>query len=140
MQRIEGRIMTGTASGTGRGEITPIYKESAPVDFDPFLARELEATAPATEAQREIWAAASLGEQASLAYNENICLELEGPLDTARLASALTELVQRHASLRASFGPDGEMLCVASSIPLDTRVLDLEDGGPKLAVLRRYEV
>ncbi|HEX7029123.1 MAG TPA: amino acid adenylation domain-containing protein [Gammaproteobacteria bacterium] len=134
--------MTGIVRENAREEITPIYKESAsaPVDFDPFAAPDLEATAPATESQREIWAAASLSDEASCAYNENICLQLEGELDVPRLAVALAELVRRHESLRASFGPDGEMLCIARDIPLDTELVDLAATGGNLDVLRRFEV
>ena len=44
------------------------------VDYDPFADAPLARVVPATESQREIWLAASLGACASLAYNESITL------------------------------------------------------------------
>lgn len=134
--------MTSPIHETAKGGNTPIYNvsDAAPVDFDPFAAPDLEATVTATESQREIWAAASLGVEASLAYNENICVELKGVLDTARLAGALNALARRHDSLRAAFGPDGQALCIARDIPLDTSVVDLAESGEDLESFRAREV
>lgn len=125
----------------------PIYKESpqlaadsAPVDFDPFAdAPDLLDTAPSTEPQREIWAAASLGRDAACAYNESICLTLEGECDTGALQSALRDLVARHEVLRVSFSPDGQTLCLAEQIPLDLSVVDIE-ADEQLQQLREHEV
>lgn len=119
--------------------INNVSRESSdPVDFDPFAgAPELVATAPSTEPQREIWAAAALNEEAACAYNESICLFLDGRLDAAALGRALHALAQRHESLRASFGPDGASLCIAREIPLDLEVVEATDG---LDVLREREV
>jgi hypothetical protein len=84
----------------------------AAVDYDPFASPALARVVPSTEAQREIWLAAKLGEDASLAYNEAVALHLRGTLDRAALAQALQDLVDRHDALRATFGPDGETFCV----------------------------
>ncbi|GAA3923150.1 hypothetical protein GCM10022229_16250 [Luteimonas lutimaris] len=91
------------------------------MDYDPFAGGELLRVVPTTEPQREVWLADRLGEDASLAFNESVSLRLRGTLDAAALESALLELVNRHDVLRASFGPDGETLCV------------LEDAGFALA-------
>ncbi|HEX7031237.1 MAG TPA: condensation domain-containing protein, partial [Gammaproteobacteria bacterium] len=122
----------------------PIYKESnassRPVDFDPFAdAPELVATAPATEPQQEIWAAASLGREASCAYNESLAITLDGELAIDALRAALRTLVARHESLRASFGPDGHEICIARDIPLDLDVIDAH-GAAGMAALREREV
>ena len=45
-----------------------------------------EHIAPSTEPQREVWLAARLGPEASLAYNESVSLHLRGELDVARAA------------------------------------------------------
>ena len=82
------------------------------VDYDPFAGGELLRVVPTTEPQREVWLADQLGQDASLAFNESVSLRLRGTLDGTALESALQELVRRHDSLRASFGPDGETLCV----------------------------
>ena len=83
-----------------------------PVDaaFDPFSDGALAAVAPATAPQREVVLASRLGDDVSLAFNEVVSLRLRGPLDEAALGAALTALVHRHESLRATFSPDVEVL------------------------------
>ncbi|MFJ3794141.1 amino acid adenylation domain-containing protein [Kitasatospora sp. NPDC090091] len=65
---------------------------------------------PATSAQRRIWLVERLTPGTS-AYHLPFALELDGPLDTAALTAALTELVHRHESLRTCFEQaDGELI------------------------------
>ncbi len=40
---------------------------------------------PLTEAQREVWLATRMGDDASCAFNESVSIRFEGPLDAARL-------------------------------------------------------
>lgn len=115
------------------------------VDFDPFAGGELFACVPATESQKEIWIAVQMGDDANCAYNESMCLRLQGNLDIESLRFSIQELVQRHEALRTTFSPDGSTLCIASSVKLDIPALDLSivddrDRESKLAHLRRQEV
>ncbi|MBE9093174.1 amino acid adenylation domain-containing protein [Tychonema sp. LEGE 07203] len=115
------------------------------VDFDPFAGGELFACVPATESQKEIWIAVQMGDEANCAYNESMCLRLQGNLDVESLRFSIQELVQRHEALRATFSPDGSTLCIASAIALDIPTIDLSilddrDRESKLAYLRREEV
>ncbi|MEG4345416.1 amino acid adenylation domain-containing protein [Microcoleus sp. A003_D6] len=115
------------------------------VDFDPFAGGELFACVPATEAQKEIWIAVQMGDEANCAYNESMCLRLQGNLDIESLRFSIHELVQRHEALRTTFSPDGSTLCIASSIEIDIPLIDLSilddrDRESKLAYLRRQEV
>ncbi|MFJ5679587.1 amino acid adenylation domain-containing protein [Streptomyces sp. NPDC093097] len=65
---------------------------------------------PATSAQRRIWLVERLVPGTS-AYHLPFALHLDGPLDTAALAAALTAVVHRHESLRTSFEQvDGELV------------------------------
>ncbi len=95
------------------------------VDYDPFGTGMLARVAPSTEPQREIWLAANLGTDASLAYNESITLRLRGALDLDALAGALQDIVDRHDALRAGFGPDGETFCVFDGVSLGLPLTDL---------------
>src|SRR5690606_19567501 len=113
----EGRGLNGMADGRGRNV--------SAVDYDPFAGGALARVVPTTEPQRELWLAAQLGEDASLAYNESVSLQLRGPLDVARLERALQFVVDRHDALHASFGPDGETFCVIERQPLQLPVEDL---------------
>ncbi|MBL8957289.1 MAG: amino acid adenylation domain-containing protein, partial [Myxococcaceae bacterium] len=94
-------------------------------NFDPFAGPALVAGAPTTESQREIWASSQLGPDANLAYNESVSVTLEGPLDVARLESALRQLVQRHEVLRSTFSHDGLTLIVAASADIALAQVDL---------------
>src|SRR5690606_26371854 len=80
---------------------------------------------PTTEPQREVWLASQLGDDASLAYNESVSLQLRGELDAGRLQRALQAVVARHDALRAGFGPDGETFCVLEPSPLLLPLTDL---------------
>lgn len=122
---------------------TDLQPKLIAVNFDPFAGGELFACVPATESQKEIWIAVQMGDEANCAYNESMCLRLQGNLDVESLRFSIQELVQRHESLRTTFSPDGSTLYIASSIEIDIPVLDLSilgDRESKLADLRRQEV
>ncbi len=94
------------------------------VEFNPFAEGELLLTAPATEAQQEIWTSAKMGDGANCAYNESQSLRLRGALDRHALHAALQSLVQRHEALRTTFSPDGTSLCIVASLNLEISELD----------------
>ncbi|MFC3715269.1 amino acid adenylation domain-containing protein [Luteimonas soli] len=95
------------------------------VDYDPFAGGELARVVASTEPQREIWLADQLGSDASLSFNLSVSLRLNGSLDRDALARALQSLVDRHESLRASFDPQGERLCIRKPLPFALVVADL---------------
>jgi len=102
-----------------------MLKDSQAVDYDPFADGALERVVPTSEAQREVWLAAQLATEASLAYNESVSLRLRGDLDAQALGAALRQLIARHEALRATFGPDGESFCVQEPQPPALRQTDL---------------
>ncbi len=99
------------------------------VDYDPFAEVALARVVPTTEPQREIWLAAKLEPEASLAYNESVSLRLSGELDVAALKAALQQLTDRHEALRASLSADGEELHIAATLELPCPVRDLTSLG-----------
>ena len=119
----EGRRMTMAVSQQRRS-----LAQDA-VDYDPFAGGELLRVVPTTEPQREVWLADQLGNDASLAFNESVSLRLRGALDVDALQAALHALVERHDVLRASFGPDGETLCVLRSAGFALQRFDLASLG-----------
>ena len=113
--------------------------------FDPFAGPAIEATAPSTESQREIWTAAHLGSSASLAYNESVSLELHGPVDVIALAAALQAAVARHDALRTTISADGTTLTVAPPgpcpLPLhDWSMLAPDEARERLRQLTEAEI
>ncbi|HEY9132089.1 MAG TPA: amino acid adenylation domain-containing protein [Dyella sp.] len=95
------------------------------VDYDPFADAPLARVAATTEPQREIWLAAQLEREASLAYNESISLRLRGPLDVDALRRAVQGLVDRHESLRATLSRNGEEMHIAARLDVDCAFSDL---------------
>jgi amino acid adenylation domain-containing protein len=82
-------------------------------------------TVPSTEAQREVWLAARFVGNNSVAYNEGLGLNLNGPLDEEALHSALQTLLDRHESLRAHFSRDGRSMIIQPTLELVLAVHDV---------------
>jgi len=83
-----------------------------------------EESAPLTEPQVEILAAAQLGDEASCAFNESVSIALDGALDVAALGAAMNAVVARHQALRGRIDRDGERMRFASSLVLDVALAD----------------
>lgn len=115
-----------------------------PVDFDPFAEGELVDAAPATAAQREIWVACQMGDDATLAYNESITITCRGRFDAGAMRAAIEALPGRHEALRSTLSDDGKSLCVAATTPVPIESIDLgalpaPEREAKLAGLVRRE-
>jgi amino acid adenylation domain-containing protein len=74
---------------------------------------------PVTEAQRQLWIASQLGDDANQAYVESAAIRLHGALDEAALRGALQDLVDRHDALRTTFSPDGDAQLVHATWKVD---------------------
>ena len=81
-----------------------------------------------TESQREIWMTHQLGDLPAASFNESVSMRIAGPLNTAALAAALTDLVTRHDALRARFTPDGTSFTVTPPTDITPTLHDL--SGP----------
>ncbi|HVJ46283.1 MAG TPA: amino acid adenylation domain-containing protein, partial [Luteolibacter sp.] len=66
-------------------------------------------TAPTTEAQREIFHAVQMGDDANCSFNESNVIRLDGPLDAHAFKAALGDLIIRHPALRSTFSEDGSL-------------------------------
>jgi amino acid adenylation domain-containing protein len=82
------------------------------VNYNPFVHNDESQTYLTTNAQQELWASIMLDENATLCYNECLCLEMTGDLNTQYLEKAFTEIVKRHAALRSVFSKDGKSFIV----------------------------
>ena len=79
---------------------------------------------PLTQAQRELWFAAQISDQASCAYHECRLLRLRGVLSPDALVAALRKLVNRHEALRTTFAPEGDFQQVRPALELEVPLLD----------------
>ncbi len=82
-------------------------------------------SAPLTEAQRELWLAAAMGDEASCAFNQSYTLRLRGPLRREALQRALQAMVDRHEGLRATFSPAGDSQRIHPHLALQPSFHDL---------------
>jgi amino acid adenylation domain-containing protein len=98
-------------------------------------------SAPLTEPQLEILAAAQLGDDASCAFNEGVSVELVGEIDPAALAAALNAVVARHQALRGHVDRSGERMHFAPNLTLDLPVRDLsQEADPATALAGLVDV
>lgn len=99
------------------------------IEFDPFAGPVFDKSAPTTESQREIFAAAQWGAEANCAYNESGSLRFTGALDVPALSRAFVKLGDRHEALRMFFARDGQTLFVRppGSLATSMSLVDLTD-------------
>jgi amino acid adenylation domain-containing protein len=85
---------------------------------------------PLTDAQREIWLATRMGDDASRAFVDSMALHLRGPVQPHVMIEAIRQLVARHDALRSVFANSGEERLVFEVTELDVPVIDLSRMAP----------
>ena len=103
------RIADGFRNSIGdmqEGGLLPTPRKAEPIEC------------PLTEAQMEIRLSAQLGDEESCAFNEGFTLTLDGVLDLPAIRSALSEIVSRHESLRATLHSEGDRLLIHPSMTI----------------------
>src|SRR5688572_2833888 len=102
------------------------------VDFDPWAGPEIFRAVPLTESQMEIWLSCALGgEEANIAYNESNSLLFNGEMNVKALERAVSTLVSRHESLRASFSAYGRYMLIYKDIPYQFPFKDFSASSPE---------
>ena len=87
--------------------------EYVAVDFNPFGENEIEKITITNEPQRELWLSCIIGgNEASLAYNESVSLELSGVFNPDAFQKAIVSLIDRHEALRSTISKNGENLII----------------------------
>ncbi len=80
---------------------------------------------PLTEAQKEIWLASILSDNATCAFNESSNLEFKGKMNIEALDRAFIKLIDRHEALRTVFSPDGKYQIVKDSSQFKLKISDI---------------
>jgi amino acid adenylation domain-containing protein/non-ribosomal peptide synthase protein (TIGR01720 family) len=80
---------------------------------------------PLTEAQKQLWFLAQLGEEASVAYNLSLTLELRGAFHYDHMRRCFQAVVDNHEALRITFSPDGERQYVNPVVPVELSLIDV---------------
>ena len=122
----EGGFLPGE-SGVGNGE----KSSRSPI-------ADRQSSIPLTEAQKELWVMAQMGENVSRAYNQSTTIHLRGSFNLAAARKAIQEVVDRHEALRATFSQSGDYQQINSTLTLnipvvDFSTLDNSDRAPHLA-------
>lgn len=127
-----------------QGGFLPMKEDviSAPVNEPEMevVVADMSGYAPLTPAQRELFLAASISEEASIACHESLSLVISGQLQVDAVHGALGLLLERHDSLRASFDENGEGMTIAAEVKLPMPILDLSALTPTEQELRFAEI
>lgn len=97
------------------------------VDFNPFDSeKEIDKIITINESQREIWLSCLIGgNDANLAYNESISLDLKGSFAVENFKKAWQIVVDRHEALRSSVSSNGLHFIIYKSLKFDIEVIDI---------------
>jgi len=136
----EGGFLTGESSHLSKSAAQSdnsskdIFLSLAQIDADstsihssakPAEGAEETLIAPLTEAQKEIWYATQMEDNASCAYNESCSIHIRGALNLVAIEKAIQNVVDRHDSLRATFHPNGEYQQFSPALTIDIPLVDL---------------
>jgi amino acid adenylation domain-containing protein len=78
-----------------------------------------------SDAQKEVWLASQMGQDASCSFNESLAIHLKGTLNLDAIRQSLQEIVQRHEALRTTFSSDGDYQQISAETALDVPLIDL---------------
>jgi len=81
-------------------------------------------TVPLTDAQKQFWLLAQMGEEASSAYNESVMLQLQGSLQLGAMQRAFQKVVDRHEALRTIISSEGDVQQILPTLTIDVPLID----------------
>src|ERR1700761_1717697 len=110
------------------------------IDFNPFEDNnEIEKIIQINESQREIWLSCVIGgDDASLAYNESISLDLTGSFHLEYFIESMNQVVSMHEALRSTVTGNGESFIVYKNKPVDITVEDISTVTDQQGVLKSF--
>lgn len=85
---------------------------------------------PLTEAQKQLWFLAQLSEEASVAYNLSLTLELRGAFQPEVLRDCFQAVIDNHDALRITFSPEGDRQYVHPTMTLELPLIDVSALPP----------
>ncbi|WP_414753971.1 amino acid adenylation domain-containing protein [Anabaena sp. CCY 9910] len=82
---------------------------------------------PLSDAQKQLWFLAQMGDNGSVAYNISLNIQLQGTLDLAAIRQAVQQVVQRHEALRTTISSQGDFQEILPSLKIDVPVIDFSN-------------
>nr|AXN93622.1 PuwE [Symplocastrum muelleri NIVA-CYA 644] len=80
-----------------------------------------------TEAQKQLWFLAQIGNDGSIAYNESVTQKLRGHFNFVAMRQAIQTVVNRHEALRTTISPQGDFQQIHPSLEVDVPLIDFSD-------------
>jgi amino acid adenylation domain-containing protein len=82
---------------------------------------------PLTEAQKQLWLLAQMGDEASSAYNQSVMLQLQGSLQLGAMRKAFQKVVDRHEALRTIISCEGDVQQILPTLTIDVPLIDFSN-------------
>ncbi|MEA5574015.1 non-ribosomal peptide synthetase [Calothrix sp. UHCC 0171] len=86
--------------------------------------REEELKISLSEAQKQLWILAKMGDDGSLAYNLSATAELKGEFQLDAMHQAVQSLVNRHDALRTSISDEGDFQSILPNLEIEVPVIN----------------
>ncbi|MEA5506597.1 amino acid adenylation domain-containing protein [Halotia wernerae UHCC 0503] len=83
-----------------------------------------EVTIPLSEAQKQLWILAKMGDDGSLAYNVSATAELKGEFYLEAMRQAMQALVNRHEALRTSISSEGDFQYILPNLEVEIPLIN----------------
>ncbi|MEH2211070.1 non-ribosomal peptide synthetase/type I polyketide synthase [Nostoc sp.] len=81
-------------------------------------------TVPLTEAQKQLWVLAQVGDEGAMAYNLPLLLELRGSLNLSALHTDVHKAIERHEALRTTISNQGDFQQILPTLTIDVPLID----------------
>lgn len=130
---------TSTISATSREKKTkesgfrevvifpPASEMGGVLSQQPMIVTEAAHKIPLTDAQKQLWVLAQMGDEGSIVYNESISLQLKGSLDLKAICQALQKVVNRHEALRTIISSQGDFQQILPFVKIDVPFIDFSN-------------
>ena len=102
----------------------PPYQGGLGGDQSPYQGGLGSDQVPLTEAQRQLWILAQLGDNGSTAYNQSVTLQLSGPLNPVAMTRAIQQISDRHEALRTKINAQGDSQEILPQVEINCPILD----------------
>jgi amino acid adenylation domain-containing protein len=115
------------------GSLTKPFSDAVPASASLETQRATDEEAkdahkvPLTEAQKQLWILAQMGDDGSLAYKVYTTLQLRGSFHLAAMRQAVQKVVERHQALRTTISRQGDFQQILPSLKVDVPLIDFSN-------------
>jgi glutamate-1-semialdehyde-2,1-aminomutase len=114
-------------------ELKDRFQQKEQSTTEKFIAVDQAVSIPLTEAQKQLWFLAQLGDESSIAYNESITLEMQGNLNLGAMVATIQKVVDRHEALRTIISEQGDYQEILPVLKIDVPIINLSNVDDQAA-------